>query len=153
MAFAAQGASQFGNFSEAFVLARVAVYDALKVMNRKPGAPKETIYSESDDGESSERKVKAVLPKYEIDSASSSGRKPMHVHGHLSFKNVVFSYPTRPNENVLNSLSTEILPGQTVAFVGPRYGIAALDPLSLTFRTFAHYSFAVEVEKALWWRC
>jgi len=37
----------------------------------------------------------------------------------LTFKDVKFTYPTRPQEQILNGLSTEIEPGQTVAFVGP----------------------------------
>jgi ABC-type multidrug transport system fused ATPase/permease subunit len=136
VAFAAQGVSQFGNFSEAFTLARVAAYDALKVMNRAPGSPEVTVYSTSEDDElnstahskrSKEDKepatpvVKAILPKYEIDSTSDAGVKPKDLQGHLKFNDVVFAYPTRPNETVLKGLTTEIVPGQTVAFVGPRY--------------------------------
>lgn len=137
IAFAAQGISQFGNFSEAFTAARVATYDALQAINRKPGAPEEIIYhTEEDNGIGStthskkskdlemgetERTVKAILPKYEIDSTAEGGLKPKNIQGRVSFKNVCFAYPTRPHEIVLNGLNTEIEPGQTVAFVGPRY--------------------------------
>ena len=34
------------------------------------------------------------------------------------FKNVVFSYPTRPDVTVLKGLNATISPGQTVALVG-----------------------------------
>ena len=141
VAFAAQGVSQFGNFSEAFTLARIAAYDALKAINRKPGSPKEIIYRSADDTDmgntthsrksidtsnvpSTKEKanvIKAILPKYEIDSTSDAGLKPNVIYGHITFKEVVFSYPTRPNETVLKGLSTDIMPGKTVAFVGPRY--------------------------------
>ena len=143
IAFAAQGVSQFGSFSEAFTQARVAVYSALQVMNRQPGAPEEEIYRKPDDepeanlnstthskkssaaapdSVSDKPVLKAILPKYEIDSTSKDGKKPEMIEGHISFKNVTFSYPTRPNETVLNGMSTEIAAGKTVAFVGPRYG-------------------------------
>ena len=65
--------------------------------------------------------VKAVLPKFEIDSLSDSGAKPQNVKGQPSFKNVHFAYPTRPYEQpVLKGLTVESEDGQTVAFVGPR---------------------------------
>jgi ABC-type multidrug transport system fused ATPase/permease subunit len=82
----------------------------------------------SEEPETMERKsaidqteVKAILPKYEIDSTSDTGAKPPHIKGHISFKDVTFAYPTRPHEIVLNNMSTEIEAGKTVAFVGPRY--------------------------------
>jgi len=146
IAFAAQGVSQFGNFSEAFTAARVAAHDALETINRKPGAPEEKIYRTPEDdadigttthskksnensagtAEKSElvdgdQVIRAILPKYEIDSSSDKGLKPENIQGRLTFKDVKFTYPTRPQEQILNGLSTEIEPGQTVAFVGPRY--------------------------------
>lgn len=138
--------SQFGSFSEAFTQARVAVHGALKVIRRVPGAPEETIYRTADDDHdvpisstthskkssavvkssdengdaNTDHPVKAILPKFEIDSSSNEGKKPKYIEGNVSFSNVCFSYPTRPHETVLNGLSTEISAGQTVAFVGPR---------------------------------
>ncbi|MFK8078300.1 MAG: ABC transporter transmembrane domain-containing protein [Granulosicoccus sp.] len=38
---------------------------------------------------------------------------------HVSFNNVSFNYPSRPNEIALNQLSFTLTPGQTVALVGP----------------------------------
>jgi ATP-binding cassette, subfamily B (MDR/TAP), member 1 len=130
VAFAAQGASQFGNFSSAFVESRIAAYEALKAINRKPGAPEETIYrKDHEDVRSSMHSIRtsdtedsiiAIIPKYEIDSSSTEGLKPQHIDGAISFKNVQFAYPTRPFEPVLIGLTVDIEPGQTVAFVGPR---------------------------------
>jgi ATP-binding cassette, subfamily B (MDR/TAP), member 1 len=132
VAFAAQGASQFGNFGAAFVEARTAAYEALKAINRKPGAPEEIIYRKDDEdigssshsrrsGDAEKDKIIAIIPKYEIDSSSTAGLKPKKIEGAISFKNVQFAYPTRPFEPVLNGLTVDIEPGQTVAFVGPRY--------------------------------
>jgi ATP-binding cassette subfamily B (MDR/TAP) protein 1 len=138
VAFAGQGISQFGNFSEAFTQARIAAYEALHAINRKPGAPEEIIYRTAEDDDlnttthskkskddvevaEGEKQIKAILPKYEIDASSDAGQRPQHIQGAISFKNVRFAYPARPNETVLNDLSVDIKRGQTVAFVGPRY--------------------------------
>ncbi|WP_246660583.1 ABC transporter transmembrane domain-containing protein [Nitratireductor sp. XY-223] len=39
--------------------------------------------------------------------------------GSVAFEDVVFSYPARPDEPILNGLSFEVKPGETVAIVGP----------------------------------
>jgi ATP-binding cassette subfamily B (MDR/TAP) protein 1 len=40
------------------------------------------------------------------------------IEGKIEFRNVTFSYPTRPDVKVFENLSFKILPGQSVAFVG-----------------------------------
>ncbi|XP_078466381.1 ATP-dependent translocase ABCB1-like isoform X1 [Lampetra planeri] len=54
-----------------------------------------------------------------IDSAADSGRRPSSTQGHIRFRALKFSYPTRPDVQVLNGLDLEVRPGQTVALVGP----------------------------------
>lgn len=54
----------------------------------------------------------------EIDSAITTGKTMDNVEGHVSIKNVNFSYPTRPDVTVLNDVSIEIKPGEVVALVG-----------------------------------
>uniref|UniRef100_A0A0N5AN58 ABC-type antigen peptide transporter n=1 Tax=Syphacia muris TaxID=451379 RepID=A0A0N5AN58_9BILA len=44
------------------------------------------------------------------------------MRGHVEFRNVNFSYPTRPNITVLKNLSFTVEPGETVALVGPSGG-------------------------------
>jgi ABC-type multidrug transport system fused ATPase/permease subunit len=68
------------------------------------------------------RKVKGILPTYEIDSMSPTGLKPINVHGAISIKDVHFSYPTRPNVQVFDGISAEIKAASIVAFVGPSGG-------------------------------
>lgn len=128
VAFAAQGVSQVGNFIETFTAARTACYQAMLAVNRKPGSPAEEIMEEAEDDDSNDgdveegtaRKVKAILPEYLIDSSSSSGLKPDNTRGAISFKDVSFSYPTRPHTTVLSDFNLEIEAGKTVAIVGPR---------------------------------
>jgi ATP-binding cassette subfamily B (MDR/TAP) protein 1 len=141
IAFAAQGVSQVGNFFEAFAIARVAAYEALQAINRNPGSEGEIIYRTEEDDDlnttthskkskdesdietgDNDKIIKAILPKYEIDSSSETGLKPQDMKGAISFKHVHFSYPTRPNDPVLNDMSFEIKAGETVAFVGPSGG-------------------------------
>lgn len=136
VAFAAQGVSQFGNFSEAFTQARVAVYEALRTINRLPGSPEEKIYKPSDDALNTtsrsaksnkssveaEQVLKAILPEYLIDSTATIGLKPESIAGSISVKDVHFNYPTRPGDPILNGMNVEITAGQTVAMVGESGG-------------------------------
>jgi ATP-binding cassette subfamily B (MDR/TAP) protein 1 len=54
-----------------------------------------------------------------IDANEGNGVTLPSLDGKLSFKNVCFSYPTRPETKVLRKLNMEINPGQKVALVGP----------------------------------
>ncbi|KAI8149541.1 P-loop containing nucleoside triphosphate hydrolase protein [Fennellomyces sp. T-0311] len=54
-----------------------------------------------------------------IDPDSEDGIKPEKVIGEIEFKDVKFSYPTRPDITILKKLTLKIKPGMTVAFVGP----------------------------------
>ncbi|XP_077995651.1 ABC-type oligopeptide transporter ABCB9-like [Glandiceps talaboti] len=47
---------------------------------------------------------------------------PGDIHGQLEFKNVTFSYPTRPETNVLKDVSFKASPGEVIALVGPSGG-------------------------------
>ncbi|RHZ80336.1 hypothetical protein Glove_137g129 [Diversispora epigaea] len=53
-----------------------------------------------------------------IDSSDPSGLKLKSVKGRLEFKNIDFSYPSRPDVQVLKNFNLTIEPGQTVALVG-----------------------------------
>ncbi|TIB37891.1 hypothetical protein E3P86_02013 [Wallemia ichthyophaga] len=57
--------------------------------------------------------------KIEIDSANYSGKHLDTVEGHVTFDDVHFRYPTRPDVPVLRSLDLDIKPGSYVALVGP----------------------------------
>ncbi|XP_051856876.1 phosphatidylcholine translocator ABCB4 isoform X3 [Antechinus flavipes] len=53
-----------------------------------------------------------------IDSYSEAGLKPDKFEGNVTFNEVVFNYPTRPNVPVLQGLTLEVKKGQTLALVG-----------------------------------
>uniref|UniRef100_A0A8C3IEG4 ABC-type xenobiotic transporter n=1 Tax=Chrysemys picta bellii TaxID=8478 RepID=A0A8C3IEG4_CHRPI len=60
----------------------------------------------------------SIPQKPTIDSFSSDGHKLDHIKGALEFNNVQFSYPSRPDVQVLKGLTLKIDCGQTVALVG-----------------------------------
>ncbi|KAH9260236.1 hypothetical protein BASA81_001405 [Batrachochytrium salamandrivorans] len=60
----------------------------------------------------------ALDRKSKIDPFSLEGQKPSVVVGDISFENISFAYPSRPEVTVLDSFNLEVKRGQTVAFVG-----------------------------------
>lgn len=56
--------------------------------------------------------------KPSVDRNNDSGFELDTVHGKVELKNVNFSYPSRPQIQVLNNLSLVIPAGNTVALVG-----------------------------------
>jgi len=56
--------------------------------------------------------------KSKIDTLSPAGLKPESFKGDLSFKDVKFTYPTRPDAKVLKGVSFDVPSGHTVALVG-----------------------------------
>ncbi|WWD15747.1 hypothetical protein CI109_100169 [Kwoniella shandongensis] len=59
------------------------------------------------------------LYQVSTDTSESSGDLRFPITGRLSFSNVAFSYPTRPDIPILSSLSFNLTPGECVAIVGP----------------------------------
>ncbi|KAL9551757.1 hypothetical protein MBANPS3_004113 [Mucor bainieri] len=57
------------------------------------------------------------VPSIDIDA--QGGLTPEKFIGDIEFKDVKFSYPTRPDITILKKLNLKIKPGMTVAFVGP----------------------------------
>ncbi|KAL0329062.1 UNVERIFIED_CONTAM: ABC transporter B family member 2 [Sesamum radiatum] len=51
-------------------------------------------------------------------TSSKNGRKLSKVDGHIQFKNVMFSYPSRPDVLIFNKLCLDIPAGKIVALVG-----------------------------------
>lgn len=53
-----------------------------------------------------------------IDSSSKEGLKPEAVEGVITFENVKFHYPSRPNVPILKGLTADFPAGASVALVG-----------------------------------
>ncbi|WFD21498.1 ABC-type xenobiotic transporter [Malassezia equina] len=54
-----------------------------------------------------------------IDSASAEGLRPSVCCGHLTVRDVSFTYPSRPDIPILSHMNLEMRPGETTALVGP----------------------------------
>ncbi|VDI04249.1 Hypothetical predicted protein [Mytilus galloprovincialis] len=65
-----------------------------------------------------EKVFEIIEQKSEIDFSSKEGGILEKVEGNISFKNLYFTYPARPDVQVLRGLSLDIRKGQTVALVG-----------------------------------
>ena len=64
-----------------------------------------------------EKVFELIDRKPDIDHHSGT-EKPDKLDGVVEFKNVSFSYPTRPDVKVLNDISFTAQPGEIVALVG-----------------------------------
>ncbi|CAF1125845.1 unnamed protein product [Rotaria sordida] len=58
-------------------------------------------------------------PKIPSTSNESCSIEPTDFDGSIHFNNVSFTYPTRPEQQILNNISFSIAPGQKIALVGP----------------------------------
>ena len=52
------------------------------------------------------------------EEANSTKKSPKEIKGKIEFKNVTFSYPTKPEQKILKNISFTIHPGQSAALVG-----------------------------------
>ncbi|KAL1550313.1 ABC transporter B member 11 [Salvia divinorum] len=59
-----------------------------------------------------------IKRKPEIDAYDTSGEMPEDIRGNIEFRDVHFSYPARPNEQIFRGLNLSISSGLTVALVG-----------------------------------
>ncbi|XP_006832349.1 PREDICTED: multidrug resistance protein 1-like [Chrysochloris asiatica] len=75
---------------ETFTIARGAAFNVFQVIDKKPT----------------------------IDNFSTTGSKPEYIEGNVEFKNVTFSYPSRPSIKILKGLNLKINSGETIALVG-----------------------------------
>lgn len=53
-----------------------------------------------------------------IDPLADAGDVPTSCTGNMTFRNVLFNYPSRPNVKVLQGINFSIKKGETVALVG-----------------------------------
>jgi len=70
---------------------------------------------------------------------------PKPAHGSVSFHDVTFQYPSRPNYKALNDFSMSVAPGEAVALVGPS-GAGKSTVFQLLLRFFAPQSGTIEFD-------
>ncbi|WP_425052210.1 ABC transporter transmembrane domain-containing protein [Psychromarinibacter sp. S121] len=70
---------------------------------------------------------------------------PDQCRGAITFDNVTFHYPTRPDVSALDNVSLEIQPGETVALVGPS-GAGKSTIIQLLLRHYDPQSGAVRID-------
>ncbi|MGH1349789.1 MAG: ABC transporter transmembrane domain-containing protein [Methyloligellaceae bacterium] len=66
-----------------------------------------------------ERLAELLETRSEIKEVSDPKELPENIKGAISFENVSFTYPSRNDVSVLDGVSLDIKPGETVAIVGP----------------------------------
>jgi ATP-binding cassette subfamily B protein len=66
-----------------------------------------------------ERLAELLAARPNIAAPAQPAVLPAKITGHISFENIAFSYPSRPETRALDGYSLEIRPGETVAVVGP----------------------------------
>lgn len=66
-----------------------------------------------------ERLVELLNATDEVRDPADPAMLPNPVAGRLSFENVTFRYPSRPQHVALDAINLDIQPGETVALVGP----------------------------------
>lgn len=80
------------------------------------------------------RLAELIAARAEISAPASPVALPTPAGGALSFDNVDFRYPTRPDHKALHGLTLRVAPGETVAVVGPSgAGKSTLFQLALRF--------------------
>jgi ATP-binding cassette, subfamily B, bacterial len=66
-----------------------------------------------------ERLAELLVAEPTIVAPAQPASLPAKISGHITFENVTFSYPSRPETRAMDSYSLEVRSGETVAFVGP----------------------------------
>ncbi|GLR47026.1 ABC transporter transmembrane domain-containing protein [Sphingomonas astaxanthinifaciens] len=80
------------------------------------------------------RIAELIAARAEISAPASPVALPVPARGALTFDEVEFRYPTRPDQKALHGLSLAVAPGETVAVVGPSgAGKSTLFQLALRF--------------------
>ncbi|CAL1267612.1 unnamed protein product [Larinioides sclopetarius] len=109
---------QTAPYFEAFALARGGAAKIFSVTQRKP----------------------------DIDSSSKLGKRPDKLDGSITFTNVHFTYPARPDVPVLKGISLSVKPGETIALVGSS-GCGKSTIIQLILRFYDTVEGSVEIDE------
>jgi ATP-binding cassette subfamily B protein len=92
-----------------------------------------------------ERLVELLQATDNVTDPAAPKALPAPVRGHITFDNVSFTYPARPDIAALDGIDLEISPGETVAFVGPS-GAGKTTIIQLILRFYDPDSGAVRLD-------
>jgi ATP-binding cassette subfamily B protein len=92
-----------------------------------------------------ERLSELLIATPAIRAPQNPATLPTRVSGSISFKNLGFHYPSRPDTAALEDFSLDIEPGETVAFVGPS-GAGKSTSFQMLLRFYDPQSGHVEVD-------
>jgi len=92
-----------------------------------------------------ERLSELLLARPAIRAPENPAVLPERARGRISFKNVIFNYPSRPGQAALEDFSLDIEPGETVAIVGPS-GAGKSTSFQMLLRFYDPKSGSVEVD-------
>ena len=92
-----------------------------------------------------ERLVELLNTEDTVQDPDEPARLPAKVEGRISFENLEFVYPTRPDTRALDNVSFEIAAGETVAFVGPS-GAGKTTILQMLLRFYDPQSGTVRID-------
>ena len=91
------------------------------------------------------RIYKIIERESKIDSSSNLGKTPGKMVGNIRFRDVSFSYPSRPDVSILKGFDLEVPSGKTVALVGAS-GSGKSTCIQLVQRFYDPASGSVEVD-------
>ena len=92
-----------------------------------------------------ERLSELLIATPAIRAPESPKKLPARTSGRISFKNLKFHYPSRPNMPALEDFSLDIQPGETVAIVGPS-GAGKSTSFQMLLRFYDPQSGNIEVD-------
>ena len=92
-----------------------------------------------------ERLVELLSAEDHVKDPIRPRRPPNPARGGIAFDEVVFHYPSRPDEAALNGVSLDIAPGETVALVGPS-GAGKTTIIQLLLRFYDPQSGAIRID-------
>lgn len=92
-----------------------------------------------------ERLVELLNAEDQVTDPASPVPLPADVKGAITFEDVTFHYPARPEQAALNGISVEIKPGETVALVGPS-GAGKSTVLQLLLRFYDPKQGAIRID-------
>jgi ATP-binding cassette subfamily B (MDR/TAP) protein 1 len=141
------GTSNIGNFIKSFGLILMASIGLFEILGIMP----EVIKSQA----SIMQLLKVILRK--PTQRFRGGKTIDDIRGHITFKDVTFKYPSRPNVTVLKNFSLDIQPGTSVALVG-QSGSGKSTIVGLIEQWYAPESGSVQVDGVeigeldpMWW--